>query len=61
MMDGFTDGFSFLEAELAGGVDAASPKQWMVSMRQKQGNVNYGCDNWDSNPDLEHGKLEFYP
>ena len=19
------------------------------------------CDNWDSNPDLEHGKLEFYP
>ena len=23
--------------------------------------VLYCCDNWDSNPDLEHGKLEFYP
>ena len=21
----------------------------------------YFCDNGDSNPDLEHGKLEFYP
>jgi len=25
------------------------------------GNWDWECDVGDSNPDLEHGKLEFYP
>ena len=33
----------------------------IVSKWQKNESVLYCCDNWDSNPDLEHGKLEFYP
>ena len=52
----------FAKGGLVGGVDATSVKQLHhINVAKNKNPGIYSCDNWDSNPDLEHGKLEFYP
>lgn len=46
---------------LIGGVDATSKQLHHINVAKNKNLGIYSCDNWDSNPDLEHGKLEFYP